>query len=167
MPEQDGGSADTGVSVPAPGSHDVTLDATAAEESDENANLLVNLDILAGMTESATTRYRDCVKKFAAALGREASRLEEADRAEEIDKPEITTTMVVKANDLLRHPPSNNVVSSIPVIVAQTVSFGLAIATPIIFGVGLPPVWHWTATAMSGILAVASQVYAILAVRRK
>ena len=168
MAEEDDSSTDRDPSAPQPGAETGGTGVASEEQADNSAVLLVTLDILGGMTESAKKQYKDCIKRFGAALAREASRLEEADRPEEIDKPEITTAMIVKANDLLRHPASDSSTSSIRAIVSQTTSFGLAIATPITFGANLPAPWHWTTTVASGILAVASQVYAtILTVRRK
>jgi hypothetical protein len=131
-----------------------------------SSSLYINLDILGGMTESAKDGYRDCIAKYASALAREASRLEEAERAENLDKQEITTTMVVKADDLLRHPPSADATATISILAAQAVSFAAAIVTPI-FGADLHSSWQWTVTITCGIIAVISQVYAIIAVRRR
>jgi hypothetical protein len=167
MAEQDGSPDDIGLPVPSPREGGAASQPDPDEQTDIGTSILLNLDILSGLSDSARIHYKECIKKFASALAREASRLEEADRAEEADKPEITTTMVVKANDLLRRPPSNDATSSISTVLAQTASFGLGIMTPIIFGAGLPSPWQWTTTIICGILAVICQTYAIVVVRRR
>lgn len=128
--------------------------------------LHIELDMLHGMTASAIDHYKICVTKYAEALAREVSRLEEAQRAEEIRKPEITTTMVVKANDVLRHPRNNDPTAKVPVIIAQIVSLLAVIVTPI-FGANLHSIWQWTVTISCGIMALAGQAYVALVVRRK
>ncbi len=132
----------------------------------DSAQLVIELDIIDGMSDNARERYKECITKFAGALAREASRLEEADRAEDCDKPEITTTMVVKANDLIRHPSIDRASVSIPILVAQALSFVAAILTPI-FGAELHSAWQWTVTVLCGIIALVSQVFAIVTVRRR
>lgn len=132
----------------------------------EHHQVHIELDMLSGMTSSAVEHYKGCIMKFAEALAREASRLEEAQRAEEIRKPEITTTMIVKANDVLRRPRSNDPTTKIPVIVAQITSLLAVIVTPI-FGANLHSIWQWTATFACGIIALAGQAYVALVVRRK
>jgi hypothetical protein len=122
--------------------------------------------MLSGMTESAVGRFSECVLKFAAALAREASRLEEADRAEDVRKPEITMTMVVKANNLIRHPAIEGDSAKAAITIAQITAIAATIVTPI-FGANLHSLWQWTATIGCGILALVSQAYAIFAARRK
>jgi hypothetical protein len=141
-----------------------TIDPAAV--GGDNAQIIIDLDIISGMTESACEHYKGCIFKFAGALAREASRLEEADRAEDIDIPEITATMVVKANDLIRHPPVERTQTSIPILIAQALAFAAAMLTPI-FGSNLHSKWQWTVTILCGILATASEVFAIIAVRRR
>jgi hypothetical protein len=140
--------------------------ANAAGQTQNIGQIIIDLDIIGGMTETACERYRDCIVKFAGALAREASRLEEADRAEDVDKPEITTTMVVKANDLIRHPIIDPPSPRIVIIIAQAVAFAAAMLTPI-FGSNLHSDWQWTVTVLCGILAVVAQIFAIIAVRRR
>jgi hypothetical protein len=140
--------------------------ADVVPEGDNSTQVVIDLDVIGGMTDSACKRYKECILKFASALAREASRLEEADRAEDLDKPEITTTMVVKANNLIRHPPIQRPQTSIPILVAQALAFATAMLTPI-FGANLHSKWQWTATFLCGIMATASEVFAIVAVRRR
>ena len=143
-------------------------DATGAlvPKSPDNTQLLLNVDSTGGMSEAAYLRYKECIVKFASALAREASRLEEADRAEDIDRPEITATMVVKANELIRHPPSTDTSPGTYIIAAQALSFAAAMLTPI-FGSELHSVWQWVVTIICGTVALASQIFAIIAVRRR
>jgi hypothetical protein len=129
-------------------------------------NLLDN-DICSGMTTAALQEYERSVIRFGLALTRESSRLEEANRAEDVIKAEITTSMVVNANEVLRHPRIEELKTAVSLTLAQATSFALAIATPIIFVAVLNPAWRWTATVACGILAVAGQVYTIIKVRRK
>jgi hypothetical protein len=136
------------------------------EHDATHAGLHLELDMLSGMTPSAAEHYKICITKYAEALAREASRLEEAQRAEDIHGPEITTTMVAKANEVLRRPRGNDPTTKIPVITAQMVSLLAGTATPI-FGANLHSIWQWTATFACGIIAVAGQVYVALVVRRK
>lgn len=143
-----------------------SLTADAAQQVDNFGQIIIDLDIIGGMTETACERYKDCIVRFAGALAREASRLEEADRAEDVEKPEITTTMVVKANDLIRHPPIDRPPTSIRILIAQAVAFAAAMLTPI-FGANLHSVWQWTVTVLCGIIAVIAQIFAIIAVRRR
>jgi hypothetical protein len=140
--------------------------ADAIGRANNNSQIIIDLDITGGMTDTACGHYKDCIVKFASALAREASRLEEADRAEDVKKPEITATMVVKANDLIRHPPVDVPPTSIHILVAQAVAFAAAMLTPI-FGSALHSPWQWTITVLCGILAVVAQVFAIVAVRRR
>jgi hypothetical protein len=143
------------------------VETTQEAETGITFQKLRNTDIYAGMTTSAQDEFERCVTKFARALAREASRLEEANRAEDVIKAEIVASMVVNANEVLRRPRSEEPKASAFITVAQAASFALAIATPIVFGAGLPTPYQWTATVACGILAVASQIYAIVKVRRK
>ena len=128
--------------------------------------IVIEPDMSGGMSDAACGQYKDCVGKFASALAREASRLEEAARAKELDMPEITATMVAKANDLLRNPPVGQASTRIPALLAQAVAFVGAMLTPI-FGVTLHSYWQWTVAVTCGIIACAAQVYAIFSVRRR
>ncbi len=147
---------------------------TSSPQSDElvnsgkvKAKVEINIDILNGMTRVAAENYKECVSKFASALAREASRLEQDDRAIDIEEPEVTATMVLKANDLLRNPRIEPPKLSITMIIAQVIAFSFGILTPI-FGSELHSIWQWTVTIACGIIAVAAQTYAIVAaVRRK
>jgi hypothetical protein len=139
---------------------------TSGASAMAHTRLHIELEMLSGMTPSAVEHYKQCVTKYAEALAREASRLEEAQRAEEIGGPEITTTMVVKANDVLRRPRVNDPTTKVPVAVAQITSLMAGIVTPI-FGANLHSIWQWTVTFACGIIAVAGQVYVALVVRRK
>lgn len=138
-----------------------------AEETGINLQNLLNTDICVGMTGAARRVFDRCVTRYGLALARESSRLEEANRAEDVIKAEITATMVVNANDVLRPPRNYEQKASIFVTFALVTSFALAIATPIVFATGLTGPWRWTATSACGILAVAGQLYAIVKVRRK
>jgi hypothetical protein len=156
------------VEVPAPPSGE-QLEAQPTAASDlaaEGARIVIDLEILGGMSTNAHNKYKVCVKKFASSLAREASRLEEEDRAEDVDRPEITTSMVIKANELIRRPPAVRVPTSIPLIAAQSMAFVMAMLTPI-FGATLHSAWQWTATIVCGIIALTSQIFAIVAARRK
>lgn len=159
---------DAGIPVPGAGNQR----GAAGQVSDisgvsaHDYKLHIALDMLSGMTDSAVEHYKGCITKFAEALAREASRLEEAQRAVEVRKPEITTTMIVKANDVLRRPRSNDPTTKIPVIIAQITSLLAVIVTPI-FGANLHSIWQWTATFACGIMALAGQAYVALVVRRK
>jgi hypothetical protein len=147
-----------------PDSHASSVNAVTP--GNDSAHIVLDGDILGGMSDRACERYKDCIVKFAGSLAREASRLEEADRAEEVDKPEITATMIVKANDIIRNPPTIRPPTSIPTLIAQAVAFTAALLTPI-FGADLHSDWQWTVTVLCGIIAVVAQVFAIIAVRRR
>jgi hypothetical protein len=138
----------------------------ASLPSDKSTQMLINLDTMGGMSETACERYKDCIIRFAGALARETSRLEEADRAEDVDKPEITATMVAKANELIRHPPIDPSSSGVSILASQAVAFAAAMVTPILGGYLHSP-WQWTITVLCGILALSSQLFAIVAVRRR
>jgi len=127
--------------------------------------IIIELDISGGMSDTACKQYKECVSKFASALAREASRLEEAARAKELNMPEITATMVAKADDLLRNPPASQASTRIPTLAAQAVAFVGAMLTPI-FGATLHSYWQWTVAVTCGIIAIAAQVYAIFSARR-
>ena len=133
---------------------------------DKITQIVISSDIIGGMSDTACERYQDCIMRFANALAREASRLEEADRAEDVDKPEITATMVAKANEIVRYPLIDPPQASIAIQSAQAVAFAAAMVTPI-FGANLHSKWQWTITFLCGILALVSQIYAIVAVRRR
>ena len=131
-----------------------------------NSHLIVEVDISGGMSDTACKQYKESIEKFASALAREASRLEEADRAKELDMPEITATMVAKANELLRNPPVDRSGTRISFLLAQASAFVFAMLTPI-FGATLHSYWQWTVAVTCGIIASAAQIYAIFSVRRK
>ncbi|MEU4245920.1 hypothetical protein AB0F15_00760 [Amycolatopsis sp. NPDC026612] len=58
-----------------------------------------------GMTEAARQKFAEAVEDFSAALERETARLEEAERDEDVREPEITATMVIRANEVVRRGP--------------------------------------------------------------
>lgn len=130
---------------------------TTADAYDE---LRLKLDIITGMSDAAKLRYKDCILKFAKTVAREASRIELADRADDADKPEITASMVSKADDSVRSPPSNASRLSIRVVTAQALAFAMAILTPI-FGSELHSKWQWTITIICAIIALGSELYAL------
>lgn len=138
-----------------------------SEPFDSQGRTQIEIAVINGMTKGAVKCYEECVAKYASALALEASRLEQADRAEDISDPEITASMVMKSNDYLRHRQNVQAKVSILEIIFQVVAFGAAIVTPI-FGASLHSVWQWTAAFGSGIIAMGSELYVILAaVRRK
>jgi hypothetical protein len=131
-----------------------------------SGQIVIDLDTTGGMTSEARKQYRDCIRKYALALAREASRLEEAERAKNLEKPEITATMVTKADDYILNPPVDDASRSMTVLVAQALAFILAILTPI-FGATLHSYWQWTVACFCGIMALVAQVYALFSVRRR
>jgi hypothetical protein len=128
--------------------------------------IVIDLDTTGGMTLEAKKQYKDCIRKYAIALAREASRLEEGERAKNLEKPEITATMVTKADDFILNPPVDDPSKSATVLVAQAVAFILAILT-LIFGATLHSYWQWTVACLCGIMARVAQVYALFSVRRR
>jgi hypothetical protein len=58
-----------------------------------------------GMTDGAQLKFAESVREFAAALARETARLEEAGRDQVVHEVEITTTMVVRADEVVRRGP--------------------------------------------------------------
>lgn len=167
--EHDATPADVGTSAPGAGDPRETAEQvpdTSGTSAIAHTQLHVKLDMLSGMTPSAVEHYKVCVTRYAEALARETSRLEEAQRAEDIHRPEITTTMVAKANEVLRRPRGIDPTTRGPVIIAQITSLLAGIVTPI-FGANLHSIWQWTVTFTCGIIAVAGQVYVALVVRRK
>lgn len=133
-----------------------------------DGTISLRLNIPDGATQNVLEHYKKCVAAFAKDLSWETSRLEMDQRAKTIDKPEITATMVDKANEAIRSPPAEKTPLSIPLLVAQLVSFAAAIMTPI-FGAALHSRWQWTVAIGCGILALACQTYVVIsiAVRRK
>jgi len=132
-------------------------------------SVTIDLDILSGMTEPAIVKYKDAVRRFGQSLARETSRLEEAQRAEGIDNPEVTATMVVKANDALRNPPkTEEPTSRRSYMLTQTAAFAFGIGTPVVFSVSaLHGAWHWVTTLLCGAAAVGFYIYSYVIVRRK
>ena len=59
---------------------------------------------LGGLTAAAAERLGQCVQRFADDLARETARLEEGDRAETAEVPEITASTVIRANEAVRRP---------------------------------------------------------------
>jgi hypothetical protein len=131
---------------------------------DRSVDLCVTVP--SGMTDGAVERFGECVHQFALDLSRETSRLEEAARAEIIARPEITTTMVINANEAVRHPLNSNGPMPVLVLIAQSVAFAAAILAPI-SGAYLHSWLQWVLTALFGTVAIATQTYAIFALRRR
>jgi len=94
-------------------------------------HLELRVAVPGGMTEGAVDHFRRCVHEFTVDLSREASRLEEAVRAKGVPRPEITTTMVVNANEAVRNPLSSQGTTPNTVLIAQSVAFTAGILTPI------------------------------------
>jgi hypothetical protein len=129
-------------------------------------SVAVHVTVPSGMTDGAVDRYGECVRQFALDLSRETSRLEEAARAKGIARPEITTTMVVNANEAVRHPLTDDTPMPVRILIAQSVAFATAILAPI-SGAYLHSWSQWALTGFFGLVAIAAQTYAIFALRRR
>jgi hypothetical protein len=146
-------------------SYSFTANRSLVRDPDQRVN--IEIVIPGGMTEPAVERFAACVNDFSLALSRETSRLEEAERADVVDAPEITATLVVKANEEVRNPrqePEQQI--SAWVLFAQIVAFAAAMFAGI-FGSYLHSLWQWSALVGCAVLGIASQTYAILALRRR
>jgi hypothetical protein len=120
-----------------------------------------------GISDLASGHFREFVFRFALDLSREASRLEEEKRVKGIDDPEVTTSMVVNANDVVRNPSAAGSQPKADVVIAQAVAFVLAISTGIA-GAYLHSVFHWILTIGLGLIALGAQAYSIATpLRRK
>lgn len=95
------GPVETG--SPSPDGDPVVEPASHAEPTTEIVQ--VAYPFPRGATPAAIERYKQSVRKFAVALTRETSRLEEAHRIDDEGIVEITTSMVATANELIRNPP--------------------------------------------------------------
>jgi hypothetical protein len=118
------------------------------------------------MVGGAADHFGSCVRQYALDLLRETSRLEEAARAKSIARPEITTTMVINADDAVRHALDSRESLPIPILLAQSLAFTTAIIASV-SGAYLHSWLQWILTGLFGLIAASSQVYALFAVRRK
>jgi hypothetical protein len=116
-----------------------------------------------GLSDQARKHFADCIRRFAADLDRKASGVEDAERAPGIDDPEITTTMVDKANEQLRNPPG---VDTPLRRIAVFAAFAFAMFTPIA-GEYLHSRSQWLLMIVSGFIALLAEVYAIVMPGRK
>lgn len=64
---------------------------------------------LSGMTVGAVEHVEKFVQRFCDDLARETARLEEGDRATDLEDPEITSTTVVRAHEVVRRGPDEPV----------------------------------------------------------
>ncbi|MEU8337915.1 hypothetical protein [Micromonospora tulbaghiae] len=129
--------------------------------------MTIELLVPSGMTEAATERFAACINDFGLALSRETSRLEEAERADVVESPEITATMVIKANDEVRNPRQEEEPPVPPwPLVAQILAFAAAIFSGV-FGSYLNSLWQWGAMILCAVVGIAAQGYAIVALRRR
>lgn len=139
-------------------------DVCADHQQDQEVEFRVSVP--GGTTTAAVDRYITCVQDFARALSRETSRLEEAERADVLERPEITATMVVKAYEEVRKPK----VGSEPIppwpLIAQVIAFAAAMLAGI-FGSYLNSRWQWGATIGIASIGLFAQGYAIMALRRR
>ncbi|MCW3813568.1 hypothetical protein ONA91_03720 [Micromonospora sp. DR5-3] len=136
-----------------------------SKEPDRRVN--IEIWVPGGMTEQAMHRYAACVNEFSMALSRETSRLEEAERADVVDAPEITATMVVKANDEVRNPRRDPDPPIPPwAMVAQLAAFTAAMFAGV-FGSYLNSRWQWWSFIGCAVIGVLAQGYAIAALRRR
>ena len=166
--EDDATGSSPDVSAPEDGERRLVLPRSELEQHGSPANdsqNAIELDMSGGMSDAAREQFKECVKKYGSALAREASRLEEAGREEGL-VPEITATMVAKANDYLRNPPVGQASLRVPALVSQILAFVGAILTPI-FGATLHSYWQWALAVVCGVMASIAQGYAIFSVRRK
>lgn len=124
------------------------------------------LTVPGGMTEGAVDHFAQCVHRFALDLARETSRLEEGERANTLDDPEITTTMVVKANDAVRNPLSTSAQPTLAVAVFQLVAFSFGILAAIA-GAYLHSWQQWLLTSFFALIAVSAEVFSIFTLRRR
>lgn len=132
-----------------------------------NRRVTIEIFIPSGMTEAATQRFAECVNDFGLALSRETSRLEEAERADAVDGPEITTTMVIKANEEVRNPRQEEEPPIPPwPLVAQIIAFAAAMFAGV-FGSYLNSRWQWVAMILCSVIGIVAQGYAIVALRRR
>jgi hypothetical protein len=61
------------------------------------------------MSAHAAEQFEKCVRRYSDDLEREVSRIEAGERATGVDQPEITSTMVLKADRFLRSDPADSV----------------------------------------------------------
>lgn len=144
-----------------------TKAASLAIGASDDHHTTIELVHPGGMSSAASDQFTRCVKDFGMALARETSRLEEAERAESIQEPEITATMVIKANEQVRNP-NPDVPAPVPPgpLAAQIVALPAAILAGI-FGSHLNSDWQWLTMVIAFVLAVIAQGYAIIALRRR
>lgn len=112
-----------------------------------------------GMTEAAKKRFENYVQRFTDDLSRETMRLEEGARAPDLDEREITATIVVKANEVVRRPPDPSNVSSVvagPILAVQTFAFAAALVDGVL-GSYLHSTWQWLAFVTTLVVAVSAQ----------
>jgi hypothetical protein len=122
--------------------------------------IYLQTQVPAGLSKQARNQFADCILRFAADLDRKTSRLEDAERAAGIDDPEITPTMVAKANERLRNSPGRIVVF------AHLLAFAFAMLTPIA-GAYLHAGAQWLLTIAFGFTALLAEAYAVVMPGRK
>jgi hypothetical protein len=140
------------------------LPGSSPQDVDQCVELRVTVP--GGMTAGAVEHFATCVDRFALDLSRETSRLEEAARAKSIDKPEITSTMVIDADQAVRNSLTSKSVVPTRVLIAQALAFATGILAPI-SGAYLHSWLQWVLTSLFGVIAIAAQTYAIFALRRR
>lgn len=120
-----------------------------------------------GMSTGATDRFRECVRGFGSSLIREVYRLEESERVPGEHTVEITSSMVVKADEAVRNSQhkAQRTVPTFALIspIAGTLS-GLVAG---IFGSYLNSWWQWALCVLFGVLAVVFLTLGTFELRRR
>lgn len=128
--------------------------------------LQVPVTVPGGMTDGAEIRFARCVREFGLALARETSRLEEAGRVLGEEDPEITTSMVIKANEAVRNPGASENRISWVVIISQIAVVPTSLVSGV-FGSYLTSPLRWAGCIAFGILAFVAQTHAVIALWRR
>ncbi len=114
---------------------------------------------LEGFSDPATDQLRAHVSEFAKALVLEAARVEVAYRADGADTAEVTRTMVIKANEVVRRPPSS---TDLPRSPRSVIIYGVTLAATLgagQMGAYLHSWWQITLCCVIALAAVASGAY--------
>jgi hypothetical protein len=133
----------------------------------------VRYALLDGMTAGAAARFQEEVRQFAASLARETSRLEEAQRVEDEETVEITTTMVANAAGAIRRHKSSESTPLSQVPQTSNPTFMWTIFATIsgivagIFGSYLHSAWQWVGCIIFGVLTMIFLVLAYYKVVRR
>ncbi|MEV6033600.1 hypothetical protein AB0L65_20765 [Nonomuraea sp. NPDC052116] len=158
-----GGELDPGPHAPIDAISD---DMSASHDQVITFSVSVNMD---GCTKPAEDQVALYVQRFADDLARETMRLEEGSREQDLRGREIISSMVVKANKVIRSPAIDLVPRGPDrkyTVTLQSASFCLAIVAGV-FGSYLNSTWQWVAFVILFIAATASQVISLILTWRK